>query len=87
MKDGGNLAGSQTLAQNVGLPFFVRGVPSGIVYQISAGRKDGCSARAAKVGYHPSRACRREPLLAEDAGFLFRRIFEFSDIFLGERES
>jgi hypothetical protein len=31
----------------------------------------------------PSRACRRDPLLAEDAGFLFLRISEFSDIFLG----
>jgi hypothetical protein len=31
----------------------------------------------------PSRACRRDPLLAEDAGFLFLRISEFSDMFLG----
>jgi hypothetical protein len=56
--------------------------PSGIVYQISAGQKDGCSARG-EGWAPPSRACRRDPLLAEDSGFLFFRILEFSDICFG----
>jgi hypothetical protein len=50
--------------------------------RISAGQKDGCSAHG--EGWVPSsHACRRDLLLAEDAGFLFFRIFKVSGIFLG----
>ena len=78
MNDGRNLAGSQT----VGLLFFVGGaIRNRLPNQCwSKGRMFGARGE----GWVPlSRACRRDPLLAEDAGFLFFRISEFSDIFLG----
>jgi hypothetical protein len=84
MNDGGNLAGSQTLDQIVGLLFFVGGSHQELFAKSVLVERRMFGALG-EGWVPPSRACRREPLLAENAGFLFFRIFEFSDIFLGER--